>query len=385
MLTPPAEDVRVGTESRWRRVLTSLGLLCACVLIGLLSATQNYYVARAEGETVTWAAMLWSQMTYWIVWGVFLPFIVYATRKISHIRRLPTQVAMQLVAGLLTVLLHSIVVFGIRSMFAGGSLRPASFSLYLRGWLVFNLVIYVALAAGALAIEHWRRGRAHELQAARLGLALSRAQWRTLQMQLHPHFLFNTLNTVAMLIRTGDGPRALTMIAGLGDLLRQILDDGGQQEVPLREEIAFLERYLGIERVRFSDRLRVRIAAEPASMEAYVPRFMLQPLVENAIRHGIEKRTGSGALTVTAHRADGVLRVAVEDDGPGPPTSPSHGVGLTNARERLRYLYGDAASLSLASVPGGGAVATVVLPWHDRAYAPGPSRDGRVSDRDRRR
>ena len=151
MRTPPADDVRAGTESRSRRVLTSLGLLCACALIGLLSATQNNYVDRAEGETVTWAAMLWSQLTYWIVWGVFLPLIVYATRKISHIRRLPTQVAVQVVAGLLTVLLHSLVVFGIRSMFAGGSTQPASFSLYVRAWLVLNLVIYSALAAGALA------------------------------------------------------------------------------------------------------------------------------------------------------------------------------------------------------------------------------------------
>ncbi len=367
MRTPPVEDVRIGTESRSRRALTSLGLLCACALIGVLSAAQNYYVDRAEGESVTWAAMLWSQMTYWIIWGVFLPFIVYATRKISRIPRFSTQVAVHVAVGLLTVLLHSLVVYGVRSIFAAGVGRPSSFALYVRGWMIFNLVIYSALVAGALAVEHWRRGRAHELRAARLGLALSRAQWRTLQMQLHPHFLFNTLNTVAMLIRTGDGPRALTMIAGLGDLLRQILDDAGQQEVSLREELAFLERYLGIERVRFSDRLRVRIAAEPESMEAFVPRFMLQPLVENAIRHGIEKRTDSGALTITANRADGVLRVAVEDDGPGPPQTPSSGVGLSNARERLRYLYGDGASLSLASVPGGGAVATVVLPWHDRA------------------
>jgi LytS/YehU family sensor histidine kinase len=213
------------------------------------------------------------------------------------------------------------------------------------------------------------------LQAAKLSAALSEAQWRALQMQLHPHFLFNTLNTVAMLIRTGDGSSALTMIAGLGDLLRQILNDDGQQEVRLQEELAFLDRYLSIERIRFSDRLRVKIETEPGSMEAYVPRFILQPLVENAIRHGIEKRAGSGALTITATRADGALHVAVEDDGPGPPSTPSDGVGLTNARERLRYLYGGAADLSLASAPGGGggAVATVVLPWHDRALNGGVS------------
>src|SRR5215472_14357636 len=207
MRTPPAADVRISPESRSRRVLTSLGLLGACALIGLLSAAQNYYVDRAEGESVTWTAMLWSQLTYWVIWGALLPFIVSVTRRVSHIRRVSTQVAVLVGVGFITVFLHSLIAYGVRSILATGVGRPASFWLYVRGWMIFDLVIYGALVAGALAVEHWRRGRAHELQAARLGLALSQAQWRALQMQLQPHFLFNTLNTVAMLIRTGDGPR----------------------------------------------------------------------------------------------------------------------------------------------------------------------------------
>jgi hypothetical protein len=347
-------------------VLGPLGLLAAFVIIGLFSATQNYYVDRAEGEAVTWAGTLGAQLTFWITWGVFLPFIVRLTRRIARAGAIPGQVGLHVVLGVAICVLNSAVVFGIRSNVLGGKVQPASFALYARGWLTFDLAIYAGLVAGTLAVEHWRRGRAHELHAARLGLALSRAQWRALQMQLRPHFLFNTLNTVAMLIRTGDSQRALTMIAGLGDLLRQILDDGGQQEVPLREELEFLERYLGIERVRFSDRLVVQVDADPGSLESFVPRFLLQPLVENAIRHGIEKRTGSGALSITAKRVNGALSVAIQDDGAGPPVEPSKGVGLTNARQRLRYLYGDNAALSLTPVPGGGAVVTVSLPWHDR-------------------
>jgi two-component system, LytTR family, sensor kinase len=342
------------------------GLLAAFVLIGLFSATQNYYVDRAEGEAVTWAQTLGSQLTFWITWGVFLPFIVSLTRRVGRVRGVATQVGVYVVVGLGICVLNSAVVFAIRSKVLGGTVQPASFVLYARGWLTFELAIYAGLVAGTLAVEHWRRGRAHELQAVQLGLALSRAQWRALQLQLQPHFLFNTLNTVAMLIRTGDSQRALTMIAGLGDLLRQILDEGTRQEVPLREELDFLERYLGIERIRFSDRLNVQVNAGPGSLESYVPRFLLQPLVENAIRHGIEKRTGSGALSITAKRVDGALSVAIQDDGAGPPIEPSKGVGLTNARERLRYLYGDNAALSLMPVPGGGAITTVSLPWHDR-------------------
>jgi two-component system, LytTR family, sensor kinase len=361
-----AEPRRVEANGLRRSALGLLGLLIASVLVGLFSATQNYYVDRAEGEAVTWGGTLGSQLTFWITWGAFLPSIVLLTRRIGRARSVPAQVGLYVVLGLVISVLNSAIVFGIRSNLLGGTLQPPSFVLYARGWLTFDLAIYAGLVAGTLAVEHWRRGRAHELQAAQLGLALSRAQWRALQMQLRPHFLFNTLNTVAMLIRTGDSQRALTMIAGLGDLLRQILDDGAQQEVPLREELEFLERYLGIERVRFSDRLNVHVHADPVSLESYVPRFLLQPLVENAIRHGIEKRTGSGALSITAKRVDGALSVAIQDDGAGPPIEPSKGVGLTNARQRLRYLYGDNADLSLMPVAGGGAIATVSLPWHDR-------------------
>lgn len=361
-----ADEGPPGAPDLRRRVLGPLGLLAAFVVIGLFSATQNYYVDRAEGEAVTWAGTLGAQLTFWITWGAFLPFIVRLTRRVARAGGIPAQVGLHVVLGVAICVLNSAVVFGIRSKVLGGKVDPPSFVLYARGWLTFDLAIYAGLVAGTLAVEHWRRGRAHELQAAQLGLALSRAQWRALQMQLRPHFLFNTLNTVAMLIRTGDSQRALTMIAGLGDLLRQILDDGAQQEVPLGEELAFLERYLGIERVRFSDRLVVQIDAEPGSLESFVPRFLLQPLVENAIRHGIEKRAGSGALSITAKRVEGALSVAIQDDGAGPPVAPSKGVGLTNARQRLRYLYGDNAALSLTPVQGGGAVVTVSLPWHDR-------------------
>jgi two-component system, LytTR family, sensor kinase len=350
-----------------RRWLTPVGLVGACLLIGVLSAVQMYYTDLAEGEATTWAGTLGHQLLHWAVWGAFLPLIVRISRQVGRLPNVASQVAVQTLIGLAVAVLHSTVTFVIREAVLPGTLH-GSFSLYVRGWLIFNLVTYGALVAGTLAVEHWRRGRAYELKAAQLDMELSRARLRALQMQLHPHFLFNTLNTVAMLVRTAEGPRALTMIAGLGDLLRQLLDDDAPHEVPLREELAFLNRYLDIERVRFHDRLSVRIDVQPEALDAHLPRLVLQPLVENAIRHGIEQRTGAGTLTIEAARSDGTLQVTIQDDGSGPASMLRTGVGLTNTRERLRHLYGAAGDLSLVSVPDG-AIARITLPWHTQSLS----------------
>jgi two-component system, LytTR family, sensor kinase len=348
----------------WPRRLAMLGgLLGICVAIGVLAAAETYYTDRALGEAVTWNSTLVLQVVHWTLWGLLLPVIVRVTERLGRARDIRVQVALQCAVGVFTSVVHSAAAFGIRSAVMPRTIH-GSLSIFVRGWFLFNLVTYAALVAGTLAVEQWRRSRAHELRASRLDVELSRAQLRALQMQLHPHFLFNTLNTVAMLIRTSDGNRALTMIARLGDLLRQILDDDAPHEIPLRDELAFLDHYLGIERVRFHDRLRVEIDVDPATLDGHVPRFVLQPLVENAIRHGIEKRSAYGTLMIASRRVDGMLSIVIRDDGPGLGAGPIMGVGVGNTQERLRHLYGNAADLSLSAAAGGGTIATVVLPWH---------------------
>jgi len=183
-------------------------------------------------------------------------------------------------------------------------------------------------------------------------------------MQVHPHFLFNTLNTIAMLIRTANSQRALTVLAELGDLLRQMLDDDSRPEIPLREELRFLEGYLGIERARFPDLLHVEINIDPPLLDAHIPRLILQPLVENAIRHGIAKNIANRVLSITGTRQGPTLSLTVYDNGPGPGANASDGVGLANTRERLRHLYGDKATFSLTAANGDGTHATITLPWH---------------------
>lgn len=349
-----------------RHLRTALLILCGCAVVGVLAGVQQYYTNLAEREPNTILSdTLGRQLTYWFAWGAVMPLILILSRRTERLTTMGSRIAVLIVVAVPICFARSAATFIIRDVTAPWlDLEPHGFGLYARAWLRTDLVTYAALVSATLAVAQWRRGRAQEVQAAQLAMELSRARLQALQMQVHPHFLFNTLNTVAMLIRTGNASRALVVLAELGDLMRQMLDDDTGHEVPLREELRFLEGYLSIERARFSDRLRVTIDVSPEAMDAHVPRLVLQPLVENAIRHGIAKRAASGVLTITGARLGQSLSLTVYDDGPGPPVDPTDGVGLANTRERLRHLYGDTATFTLTVAVEGGAEARITLPWH---------------------
>jgi two-component system LytT family sensor kinase len=235
-----------------------------------------------------------------------------------------------------------------------------------------DVLSYAAVVALGHAIRYHRLYVERRLRASELERQLSEARLHALEAQLRPHFLFNALHTVASLVRSGEPDLAVRTIARLGELLRSLLSDGGGQEIPLRDELAFVGRYLEVERARFGDRLATRVDADAAVLDALVPRFVLQPLVENAVRHGVEPYDAAGRVEVRAARAGGVLRLEVLDSGPGPAPAQDRarpGVGLANTRARLRQLYGDAARLDLAPAPGGGTVAVLELPWRTGAGA----------------
>ncbi|HEY7306110.1 MAG TPA: histidine kinase [Bryobacteraceae bacterium] len=206
-----------------------------------------------------------------------------------------------------------------------------------------------------------------ELQASELKTQLARAQLSALKMQLQPHFLFNTLNAITVLVRQHKVQLAEEMLGRLSDLLRCVLEDVEAQEVPLRRELEYLRLYLSIQQVRFQDRLVTNIAADPETLDAAVPQMALQPIVENAIRHGLGRRATAGRIEITACILDGNLMIKVEDDGPGfaPASSPrSAGIGLANTRARLAQLYGDRGQLLTGNRDEGGAVVTLVIPYH---------------------
>jgi len=234
-----------------------------------------------------------------------------------------------------------------------------------------NAVSYAVIVGVQHAARYRRRLREREAHALRLELEaqalaaqLARAQLDALRMQIQPHFLFNTLNAIMVLVRAGRLEQAEDTLATLSDLLRCVLDDIGAQEVSLRRELEYVRLYLGIEQLRFGDRLRVQVAAEPDALDAAVPQLGLQPLVENAVRHGIGGRADAGAIAIAARRDGDRLEIRVRDDGPGVRESGTRaGIGLANTRARLRQLYGDGAALTLTDDPPGGAVATMTLPF----------------------
>ncbi len=239
------------------------------------------------------------------------------------------------------------------------------------GWIFTTLPFGVAVYLCVVGIEHATRyfidAREREVQVARLSEQLSSARFAALQAQLNPHFLFNTLNTITVLVRDNDRQGAVSIIEHLSEVLRRTLTRHRANEVTLGEELDLVQQYVAIEQARFSDRLRPEFRIPESLMSAAVPSFALQHLVENAIRHGIAKHTDAGLLLITATRSGDVLEISVIDDGvgidPAAPVPPGH--GIDNTRERLRALYGERASLEITRRPEGGTIATLKLPYRE--------------------
>jgi signal transduction histidine kinase len=251
-----------------------------------------------------------------------------------------------------------------------------------RGWMFLTGVwLYDLVAGGSYAVRLSRELRRRQVAAARAEAAAARAQIHALRTQLNPHFLFNALHSLGALIRH-DGAAAERAVERLGDLLRYTLDAGADGDVSLRREWEFTRNYLDLERIRFGDRLGVALEVEDAALDERVPAFVLQPLVENAVRHGVARRGEGGAVRVAVARAGGSLVLSVEDDGPGArpaALSSSPGLGLRSLRRRLEALYGDGARLRIETTPGRGFRATVELPAGAHPGSETP-RDGRPAD-----
>jgi LytS/YehU family sensor histidine kinase len=231
----------------------------------------------------------------------------------------------------------------------------------------FNIPIYWIVVSLVHTLSFYRRSEERERKALELEARLADAKLQALRMQLHPHFLFNTLNAIATLVHK-DARAADEMITNLGELLRATLDTS-EQEIPLRQELDFLNRYLEIQTVRFGERLRVAKEIDAAALDALVPTLILQPLVENAIRHGIEPNPAAGMVTIRARLNEGgALHLTVRDSGggPKPPTKPQEGIGLANTRGRLQELYGHRARLMLNTEADGGFAVEVEVPFREK-------------------
>lgn len=365
-----------------RRMTLPRVLLIGATVLGVLVSAQHWAVMQLGDVPTDWQTVghaLLKELPFWYLWVLLAPVVVIAVRKVPLIRgRLTWAIPAHVLIALVTVLIHAALQLFIYRE-TGFPTQPGSFWTVYRGAILFRVTLgllgYTLLFAVVMAAEYYDRFRERERAAAALSVQLAEARLAALRMQLNPHFLFNTLNTVAMQVRRGENTDAVRMLAGLSDILRHVLEDAPPQEVTLRQELAFIDRYLAIERSRFGARLRVSVDVEPDALDALVPNLILQPLVENAIRHGIGKRAAAGKLDIRVTRRGDLLELIVQDDGPGLDHAPDSvtpatgiplsrgGIGLRNTASRLQALYGEAGRFSLESPAEGGAIAQVTLPF----------------------
>jgi two-component system, LytTR family, sensor kinase len=365
ILAPPAASARRRVDPgrlRWWAAGAA-----AWTLLALLSALQSAVFLRTIGEPVVWRTLVPGRLVDWYTCAVFTPVYFWMSRHWPlDRRRWPRHLPLWLAAtGVFVVLKYAMLAPLVPLL---DPRRPApGFGRLLASNFISETIIFWVLAGVVHAVVFYRRSREHELRAARLQTQLSEAQLEALGAQLHPHFLFNALQGVSTLIHR-DARAADEMLTRLGELLRLTLQRGGRHEVPLDEELVLLGHYLAVIEVRFQDRLAVTLDVPDELRAALVPHFVLQPLVENALQHGIARRGGRGRVEVAAACAGDELLLSVTDDGPGLGDGargfPREGIGLSNTRRRLAQLYGARAALAVDAAPGGGLRVALRLPHH---------------------
>ena len=360
-------------------------LAVVSTLFGLLDAFGSYAASNAGRYTIDWTLVLIWDVLSWNLWILLAPLILWVGRRfrLDQPQWFRNVIVCALI-GLLVALVHGallLLIYFSTIPETGGVqnfLSTKYFVLISDG--LTSLVVYGMILMFSHAAAYYKRYRQEEVKSSRLEGQLVQAQLRSLKMQLQPHFLFNTLHSISAL-QMEDVAAAQKMMARLGDFLRLTLENVGTQEVSLKREMEFLKCYLDIEQVRFQNRLAVRIEIEPETLDARVPNLILQPVVENAFKHGVARRIAPGQIDITARRAGGRLIVQVKDNGPGLPRNGGplkvfkEGLGLANTRARLEQLYNEDYRLELSDTHGGGVTATLEIPYiTDDSAAADPQR-----------
>jgi len=361
MSRAPYDGPRLGIVWTWSFVLATL--------VGWTMVAVMHFGMMAIGRPLPLSVPVIAHLPDWYLWAAASPLVFWMAWRV------PISRGRWLGPGLTHFAAGTVVtaaILAVETAFNRAIGTPAFagplWDIYprvvLRNLPSFTMTYWV-IAAAAHAIRYYQSTRYNELQAAELGRQLSQAQLATLRGQLQPHFFFNTLHTIAGLVRDGRGEAATRTIAKLGDLFRQTLGRLEANEIPLQDELQLVQAYLDIEQLRFADRLTVRLDIAPETLTALVPSLGLQPIVENAVRHGIARDPAARLLEITTRRANGSLRIDVRNDGPAftPPPEASRGVGLSNTRARFDRLYGSAFHLEIGPAAPSGVCVHLEIPW----------------------
>jgi two-component system LytT family sensor kinase len=349
------------SNNRWARWISAALLW---TILGLVFALPGL-------STPNWNRFLLGSLTMWWSWGLITPLIFWADARLPFKeKQLGMRVLAHLLVSIALTLLYSYVFFAMGAVFGlipWKALQPRIFlANTFNEAILWRWLVYWAIFGARQTFRYYEHYLSSELRLEQMERNFSQARLNALRMQLDPHFLFNALNTISSQVERN--PRlARTMIEHLGDLLRLSLDARDRQEIPLAEEIAFLDHYVAIQKIRFAENLRIEIEVAPDVKYALVPCLIVQPLVENAIRHGISRRASGGTVTVTARRIQNQVEIRVTDDGVGLPPGwtleTSSGMGLSVTRERIVGLHPNGNSrFSVQPRPGGGTEVAITLP-----------------------
>jgi len=359
------------TEARSTRWLWIAAIWCAG---GVFDASQTVLIMHAEGRHHSWPPLFGTELAIWLPWALATPFISRLARRLALTRGLTVQtiavhlgvfVSLSVVTEAWSALLQ--VLFN-----PWGNKRWPTFvdawSVSLLYQALTLLIVYALILTVTFVLDSRERMARHIAETARLNDELSKAQLAALRQQMEPHFMFNTLHAIAGLVREHRDEAAVSMIVGLSEFLRRASKDSHRAQVTLGEEVEYLQRYLEIQKVRLGERLQVTLDIPAELLRAEVPNLLLQPLVENAIKHGISKRVAGGAVRVAGAGQNGKLCLSVYNEGLWAPVdgqATRTGVGLANLRTRLQILHGDQSELQLRQVDTGGVEVVVTLPLRD--------------------
>ena len=328
--------------------------------IAFISATMLYLKLDAGGGNPNWWMLFAVKLVIWLFWGFLSPFIFFTSKRFrvdrAHkFKGLLYHIPASIILVSLNILLYALIVVVVND--PKMSIDPESlintFTALLINQFEWYFIIYWGIIIVSYAFEYYQQVQQNQISALQLESRLVKAQLQALKMQLHPHFLFNTLNTIAAQIRFDEKKAAVTMLAGLSNLLRKALQQREKQLLPLSEEIAFIKQYLEIEQVRFKQKLDLHIKTDPLTEGIEVPNFLLQPLVENAIYHGLAKKIEARKLEITTKKLDDLLIIEIYNDGPALPADfkPDNGsgIGLSSTVDRLQQFYGEKHKFTIAN------------------------------------
>jgi two-component system, LytTR family, sensor kinase len=353
-----------GSRSLW------LVIVLACLVPAALNSFSAFGSAVLGKGKIDWVQVIF-RGAFWLFFGAVTPVPYFMARRFPLRRENLWRTLLIHSAGALLLCFVWTSLSVLLALLISQRMSQEPVLSYYFTWMLINLpwavFLYFTFIGSLYAFTYYDEAREHQAQEARLATQLAEARLAALRMQLNPHFLFNSLNAITVLVRDQQSEQASQMLELLSDFLRHVLRSKSHSKIPLDEELAFLEKYLAIEQVRFADRLKVKWNIEAKTREALVPEFILQPLVENSLLHGIQHRTENGVIEVVAKESNGEIVLIVQDNGPGYFPVTDEGLGLANTRERLTTIYGDAGKLDVATVSNGGTIVTVRFPLTNRS------------------